>query len=38
MKPRLFPAKLSAVYRHFVREGREVALFMAGLPGNVSGS
>ena len=36
MKPHLFPAKLSAVYRHFIREGREVTLFMAGLPSNVS--
>lgn len=26
----------AAVYQHFVREDRKVALFMAGLPGNVS--
>lgn len=26
----------AAIYQHFVREGRRVALFMAGLPGNVS--
>ena len=29
-------AELSAVYQHFVQEGRKVALLMAGLPGNVS--
>jgi len=28
--------KLASVYQHFVREGRRVALVMAGLPGNVS--
>ena len=28
--------ELSAVYQHFIREGRKVALFMAGLPSNVS--
>ena len=27
---------LASVYQHFVREGRKVALVMAGLPGNVS--
>ena len=26
----------SATFQHFVREDRKVALFMAGLPGNVS--
>lgn len=28
--------QLAAVYQHFVREGRKVALLMAGLPSNVS--
>lgn len=28
--------QLAAVYQHFVREGRKVALFMAGLPAHVS--
>ncbi len=28
--------QLAAIYQHFVRENRKVALLMAGLPGNVS--
>lgn len=28
--------ELAAVYQHFVREGRKVALLMAGLPSNIS--
>lgn len=29
--------QFAAIYQHFVREGRSVALLMAGLPNNVSG-
>lgn len=28
--------QLAAFYQHFVREGRKVALLMAGLPHNIS--
>ena len=30
--------QLAAFYQHFVREGRKVALLMAGLPHNISSS